>query len=183
MIALVSVIFEVSAELPDASADPDNRPDRDSGSAAETMRISVAEISGFGVFEAATTRRFSGYSTKTPAIDTVSGVRFLDRTTEVPGTLGTNFGFQYRLNTTPEGQKVAIKSVIRFPDGGLQHPSGQIYEQSVEHKYIKVGEIGLHGYGFDESWEIVPGQWRFEIWHGEVRLIRKTFTVVAEGIH
>lgn len=164
LIAVISVILDVSAD-------------------EDTLHISVAEISGYGVFEASSTRRYQGYSGKTPAIDTVSGIRFVDRTTEIPGSLGTNFGFQYRLNTTPKGQKVAIKSLIKFPEPGLRHPSGRVYQESVEHKYIRIGEVSLHGYGFDEPWEIVPGEWSFEIWHGEARLIRKTFTVFEEGVH
>ncbi len=146
----------------------------------EELHISVAEIHGYGIFEASSSRRYSGSSRKTLAIDTVSGIRFINKTTEIPGRAGTNFGFQYSLNSTPRGQKVAIKSIIRFPEPGLQHPNGRVYQKSVENKYIRFGEPSLHGYGFDESWEIVPGEWSFEIWHGEARLIRKTFHVVLE---
>ncbi|MBO6701758.1 MAG: DUF3859 domain-containing protein [Pseudomonadales bacterium] len=146
----------------------------------EVLHISVAEIYGYGIFEASSSRRYSGSSSKTLAIDTVSGIRFTNKTTEIPGRVGTNFGFQYSLNSTPPGQKVAVQSIIRFPEPGLHHPNGRVYQKSVESKYIRIGEPSLHGYGFDEFWEIVPGEWRFEIWHGDARLIRKTFNVVLE---
>lgn len=146
----------------------------------EELHISVAKITGYGVFEASSSRRHSGYSERTLAVDTVSGIRFVQQTTDIPGKVGTNFGFQYSLNSTPKGQKVAIRSIIRFPEPGLVHPSTErVYRESVESKYIRIGEPSLHGYGFDEAWEIVPGDWSFEIWHGDARLIRKTFRVVS----
>lgn len=145
----------------------------------EELHISVAKILGYGLFEASSSSRHSGYSRKALAVDTVSGIRFTEQTTNIPGKPGINFGFQYTLNSTPKGQKVAVRSVIRFPEPGLQRPSGRLYKESVEHKYIRMGEPSLHGYGFDESWEIVPGEWSFEIWHGDARLIRKKFVVVS----
>lgn len=141
-------------------------------------QISVAEITGYGVFKTRSSSRSTGFSRRTVAADTVSGIQFTDFTKEIPGLLGTNFGFQYSINTRPRGQKLKIRSIIRFPEPGLQKPGGKLYLESVESKQITIGGRHLHGYGFDEPWEILPGEWSFEIWHKDARLIRKTFTVV-----
>jgi len=85
MIALLAVVQAVYADEPD-------------------IHISVAEITGCGIFEIASSRRHSGFSTTTMAADSVSGL--------------------------------------------------------------------------DEPWEVVPGEWVFEIWYKDARLIRKTFSVV-----
>jgi hypothetical protein len=148
---------------------------------AETdLQISVAEINGYGVFETRSSSRRTGFTKSTIAADSVSGVRFSEFTKEIPGRLGVNFGFLYRINTSPRGQKLKIRSVIRFPEPGLQNPRGHLYEESVERRSITIGDNILHGYGFDEPWEVVPGDWVFEIWHKDARIIRKTFTVVVD---
>ena len=94
-----------------------------------------------------------------------------------PAEQGINFGFQYSVNSTPKGKPIRIRSIIRFPEPGLVSPRGKVYKESVEHKEVKIGHRSLHGYGFDEPWEIVLGEWVFEVWYNKARLIRKTFTI------
>jgi hypothetical protein len=142
------------------------------------LQISAAEIFGYGVFETSSSSRHSGFTARKIAADSVTGVHFVDFTNEIPMTLGTNFGFEYSINTTPRGQSIKVRSVIRFPEGGLTTPRGKVYTESVEHKSVKIGHRSLHGYGFDEAWEMVPGKWTFEVWYKNARLIRKTFTIV-----
>jgi hypothetical protein len=142
------------------------------------IQISVAEMVGYGIFETRSSARHTGFSRSKMAADVVSGIRFTDFTNEIPGVLGTNFGFQYIINTTPRGQKLRLKSVIRFPEQGLQQPGGRLYKESIEYKQVTIGARDLHGYGFDEPWEIVPGDWVFEVWYKDARLIRKTFSVL-----
>ena len=162
------LLFLCALALP-ASAEPD----------AE-LHISVAEITAHGVFEARVRSRNRSLSRSNPGADTVEDVRFTDFTTTIPGKLGVNFGFHYELNSSPRGAKLPVKSIIRFPEPGLIAPGGRVYKESVERKNANIGQgyPNLHGYGFDEAWEIVPGEWQFEIWYGNARLIRKTFTVV-----
>ena len=143
------------------------------------LQVSVAEILNYGVFVTEYTAGRKGFSDKAVAADTVFGVKFTEQTTTIPAELGLNFGFEYSLNTTPKGKSIPVRSVIRFPEPGLSQPGGKTYHKSVEKKIIRIGHGSLHGYGFDEPWEMIPGQWQFEIWHGDVRLIRKTFTVVS----
>ncbi len=72
-----------------------------------------------------------------------------------------------------------IRSVIKFPAPGLQRPGGRLYVESVEKKEVRIGQPSLHGYGFDEEWELVPGEWVFEIWYRQARIIKQTFTVIT----
>ena len=146
----------------------------------EQMQISVAEILNSGLFETDRSAERTGATDRMIGADTVWGIRFTAETSMIPGRVGLNFGFEYSINTSPPGKRLAVKSVIRFPEPGLQAPDGRIWRESVEHKVIRIGEPALHGYGFDEAWEVVLGRWSFEIWHDKARLIRKTFTVVAE---
>lgn len=150
---------------------------------AETdVQIRAAEIVGYGIFESRSSSRAAGWRSAAPPADDVDGVRFLEFTNEIPGVLGTGFGFQYVINSSPRGARLNVRNIIRFPGEGLRAPGGRVYTVSEEKRDIRIGHRDFYGYAFDESWEIIPGEWVFEVWHDDARLIRKTFTVVeAEG--
>ena len=52
-----------------------------------------------------------------------------------------------------------------------------MYAESRDTHDATIGRKELHGYGFDEEWEMVPRTWVFEVWYGKARLIKKTFNV------
>ncbi len=89
------------------------------------------------------------------------------------------FGIEYQINTKPRGRPIQITTIIRFPEPGLINPRGHSYLVSKETNMVEIGHPHLHGYGFDEEWELVPGEWIFEVWHKKAKLISKTFNVVA----
>lgn len=91
--------------------------------------------------------------------------------------MGTEFGIEYKINTKPKNRPIAVTTIIRFPEPGLKQPRGRTYLVSRETQRKAIGEPHLHGYGFDEEWEMVPGEWVFEVWHKKAKLVSKTFTV------
>jgi hypothetical protein len=104
----------------------------------------------------------------------------LDTSTDrVPARAGTMFGFRYQVVGQPLGQPVLLKFITRFPRPGLL-PPGNRGEPVTVNEYTSpraIGDIFWRGYGFDETWELVPGVWTFEIWSGDKRLVEKSFTV------
>ena len=150
------------------------------GTIAEDVLIRAAEIVGYGIFDASSTESQRGFTSSSLAKDSVQGVSFLDYTTDIPAELGTNFGFQYVINSSPRGKPVRVTSVIKFPPQGMQQPEGKLYKESRDTHEVIMGKKALHGYGFDEEWEIVSGVWVFELWYREARLIKKTFTVLPK---
>ncbi len=149
---------------------------------ASDLRIRAAEITGYGIFKAASSQRQTGFSARAPAADGVQGVRFVEFTNTIPASLGTNFGFQYVINSSPKGAEMNVTNVIRFPGEGLQRPGGRSWTESREDRKIRIGHRDFYGYAFDEEWEMIPGEWVFEVWHKNARLIRKTFTVVPVNV-
>lgn len=146
---------------------------------ATDLQVRAAEITGYGIFEARNEGTQRGFRSNAPAADGVTSVRFTEFTNDIPARLGTNFGFQYVINSTPRGATMHVTNVIRFPGEGLQQPNGRTWKESREDAPIKIGQRQFYGYGFDEAWEVVPGEWVFEVWHKDARIIRKTFNVVA----
>lgn len=145
---------------------------------AQDTYINAAETLAFGTFTSSGTKRFTRGATRSaPPADHIEDYRFEDFTTRIPMVLGTQFGLEYQVNTKPKNRPISLTTIIRFPEPGLQAPRGKTYTESKETYRRKVGEPHLHGYGFDEEWELVPGKWVFEVWHNKAKLISKTFTV------
>ena len=144
---------------------------------AADLSIQAAEIVGYGIFESVSSKRFRGASATSAGFDTVRGVRFTDYTNRIPAVPGSSFGFQYVINSSPKGRPLRVKGVVRLPEGGMTRPGGRTYETLEETYEIVLGKKELHGFGFDEEWERVPGTWVLEVWHRDALLIKRTFEV------
>lgn len=147
--------------------------------AATDLVISAVEILGYGIVETRPSKSRIRYSKEFIRVDGVTNVRFLEHTADIPGVLGTEFGVQYKINSTPKGALFEVSSVILFPKGGLIDEKGKVYKQATETFKIPIGERAFYGFGFDEPWEIVPGKWVIQIWHKNARLVQKTFNILA----
>ena len=142
-----------------------------------SLRVSAVEIVGYGIFTARETRRDKPSTSTALAKDSVRGITFTKYTAEIPALLGTTFGIQYLINSSPRGSAFPVTCVIIFPEGGLVDPRGRVYRRSSEKLNVHIGRKTLYGYGFDRPWELVPGEWVFQIWHKDIRLAQKKFTV------
>ena len=151
-------------------------------SQATDLRVRAAEIVGYGIFDTSSTTSGRGFTASSIAEDHVKGVRFIEYTTDIPAKLGVNFGIQYVINSRPRGKPIRVTSVVKFPEAGLQRPRGRLYKESRDTHEVIIGRKALHGYGFDEEWELVPGTWIFELWYRDARLIKKTFNVYVPDV-
>jgi hypothetical protein len=144
--------------------------------AAQDVEVTAAEVVGYGVFESVHMQKTTSGEVTTPQ-DIVENVRFVHFSNEIPALLGTEFGFQYVLDAARRNAQFNITYVIRFPEAGLVDPDGKTHREIRYEDLVPTGVKSLHGYGFDRAWELVSGEWVFEIWHGATRLISRTFTV------
>lgn len=147
---------------------------------AQDTLISAAETLAFGLFTSTEVAKYSrGATSNAPPVDAVTKYRFREFTSQIEMVIGQEFGIEYQVNRKPRGRPIEITTVIHFPEPGLVHPRGHTYLKSEETKMVKIGYPHLHGYGFDEEWELVPGKWVFEVWHKKAKLVSKTFTVTG----
>lgn len=140
--------------------------------------IRAAELTAFGVFEEYGKRFDRGYSTTGPGTDSLRYVRFVDYNDKIPGELGISFGIQYVIHSSPPGKPFRVTGVITYPGNGLVTPTGTVYKDSEEDMEIRLGEKNFYGFGFDKPWEIIPGEWLFQIKHKETVLAQKTLIVL-----
>jgi alpha-tubulin suppressor-like RCC1 family protein len=108
----------------------------------------------------------------------------LQRTTdEIPARLGTIFGAQFRLLGTPFGEPVTVSVRISHPHmvdpehgpTGDQTTSNEVHELGVS------SDIGLAAWTFEKPWELVPGQYTFQIFLKDRLLGEQRFHVVSDA--
>jgi len=70
------------------------------------------------------------------------------------------------------------------PSSVLAHGKHQSISDGMENdlfnEYEITGRAGMRAYRefqFDQSWEIVPGEWTFEFWHGKEKIGEQKFCV------
>jgi len=97
----------------------------------------------------------------------------------IPGRQGVRFGFSYVLSGGTS-QDVAVKHVVRFPQGGMpvaQTGGGVTFYSRPQTS--RIGEPEVLGWSFEGASpeRILIGEWTFELWQGDRKLLERRFTV------
>jgi hypothetical protein len=108
----------------------------------------------------------------------LDSVTLVQGTTNIPARVGTRFGFRYSTRGAIWNAPIVLTIVGEHPP--IKDPkSGKVLTRdefkvnsSVYQPYVI--------YTFDENWEAVPGNWKFEVWHQGKKLCEQSFTVVAD---
>jgi hypothetical protein len=145
---------------------------------AQETRVDRIQVLEYGLYEASVA--YAERDANWVLQSKVGDVRHVKRTRTVPAKLGVRFGFGYVVVGSPQGAKVTLRKVTRFPPPGLKSPAAKEALRFSEVAVTRtIGrEPGYVDYGFDDPWELVPGRWTIELWLGERRLAAQSFTVV-----
>jgi len=105
-------------------------------------------------------------------------IELVKSTERIPLIKGAQMYLQYRIWPFPnQPAYVDLRRVLKHPEMTL--PDGSVTTGSdfmVKRKVSSNHVIVYTGYGFDEDYELVEGDWVFEIWHGDKKLIEQKFT-------
>ena len=101
-------------------------------------------------------------------------------TNEIPGK-HVRFGMSYVLSGNG-GKGVTVKHVYRFPAPGM--PDTAIGGPRTTYEFVRkasMGESVLMGWSFEGASpeQIVLGEWIFEVWTGNRKVVEKHFSVVS----
>jgi hypothetical protein len=140
--------------------------------------VTDAEIIDYGILSAQVDKTINDQSLVQGVHYTMKASRLLERTTEIFAEKGLKFGIKYLIKGYPIGSRVKLDFVVLYPEPGLTNPvSGKTDHQSMVSMVKKIGKITTSGYLFKQKWEMVPGQWTFQIWHDGRKLAEKNFIV------
>lgn len=102
--------------------------------------------------------------------------KFIDEATRIPAVKGHRFGMRFVIVGEPRGAEIEIRIFRHHPP--VKKPGNkQVSVLSTYTRKIQLNIPQVIGYGFDEDWELVPGEHRFQVYFGPKKLIEQVFTV------
>lgn len=102
--------------------------------------------------------------------------KFIDEATRIPAVKGYRFGLRFVILGEPRGREIEIRVFRHHPP--VKNPrSKQVSSLSTYTRKVQLNYPQVIGYGFDEDWELLPGEHRFQIYHGPRKLLEQVFTV------
>jgi len=190
MFALVGC--DPTPDIDENSGENASAPAADAGeaqAAAEVPAQDAAEgpkavVIQFGIYEATkkgsireSSQTNTGKVLRKPVLE---HVRMRDR---IPLVKDTYFGFQYRMWNLPTEAMVKrvmpLRSVLIHPEMTLPDGSTSTgWDRAVKGIVKSQQIIGFDGYAFNEDYELVEGDWIFQIWYQDQKLIERKFVTV-----
>jgi len=110
-------------------------------------------------------------------------LEFDKRTDRVPLKTGVIFGYRYWLKI-PSGpywaelRRVLIHPPMLLPDGSITTRS----ERVLRKRTIQGIVTTIDAYALNEDYELVEGDWVFQLWYGEDKLTEQRFTTYRSGV-
>lgn len=105
-------------------------------------------------------------------------IELVKSTSRIPLMKGAQIYLQYRLWYLPDRPAyIDLRRVLKHPE--MKLPDGSIAtgsEYMLKQKVSVNQAIGYTGYGLDEDYELVEGDWVFEIWYEGEKVIDQKFT-------
>jgi len=146
---------------------------------AEEVRVERIDIVGKGIYLIEAGERIPEATAPTGAIEPAIKFTNIEKTETVPARIGVEFGLEYRIVGEPDGGEVTLEFLVNYPEAGIADPESPTPLRETRYELQKpVGQPLYFGYGFENDWELVPGSWKFEIWHDRRKLAEEYFSVV-----
>ena len=199
---LIHLVFTLALVGCDQTPDASNSTDKDAGIAdsggagagaapapAEAPAGGVAQdlkaqVFQFGIYKATKKGRITNSSeTNTGKVVRKPTLEHVSMTDRIPLLKDTYFGLQYRLWNLPTEVTVKrvmpLRSVLIHPEMTLPDGSRSSgWDRSVKGIVKSQQVLGFDGYAFNEDYELVEGDWIFQVWYQDQKLIERKFVSV-----
>jgi len=147
-----------------------------SGRQKFSVEVTGIDITEYGIYKAEVLKSEASPSVAA-TYQTLGSVTLIEQTDKIPAKLGTRFGFRYTINGYPNGEKVDI--TLKMISPVIKRPNDN-REFSLQEVVLENETIGVNTYSdyvFEEPWEMVPGEWRLQLFHNGKKLAEKTFYI------
>jgi hypothetical protein len=144
---------------------------------AQAPHIERIDITEYGTYTL--DREIKGRDPQGITQAAMKAARHAETRRTVPLEIGTTFGFRYKVVGTPADAAVDLTGIVVFPAPGLRPSSSRKplsqYEVTLQ---ARIGETSYVSYTLEDSFELVPGTWVIELWHGKRKLGWQSFSAV-----
>ncbi len=145
-----------------------------------SRNVSHVDILNYGIYSAEVTSSSRAPSVAIGKLDWASNIRIVKTTSTIEAKLGLRFGFDYRPIGEPNGSIAAVTIVTIFPAPGLKNAdTGATFARDSVKLDVGIGEPTTYFYTFEKDWELVCGQWQFQVWYDGNKLAQQNFEVVS----
>jgi hypothetical protein len=148
--------------------------------AAAQDRVSVtgAEVTEAGIYSARVVKKTVEPGVASGTNEWLETFTLVQATTNVPARIGTRFGFRYIIHGTPSNAPIILKMVGEHPP--YKNPKTGKTQTRDEYELQSWAGQTYTSYLFEEEWELIPGKFKFEVWHKDKKLCEQSFTVVPD---
>ena len=134
------------------------------------------EVTSYGTYQGRTVRTVPMPKSISGQMNMIDELKHLQKTREIFGRLGEQFGFEYRIHGIPAGETV----LIRTTHPPLTNPrTGDTMTTGEREQEVTPGALRYTGYGFDETYEIGEGEWSFQIVYRDRVIHEEKFKIVV----
>jgi hypothetical protein len=140
-----------------------------------------AQVAWYGVYTVEQSQAIDDPASPTGKRSITTPVPPTANSARIPGNQGVRFGLSFVL-AGPAGAEFTVKEVYRFPPGGMPDKVNGGARPTYESvRQATVGKPELMGWSFAAATpeQRVIGDWTFEVWQGDRKLLGQTFTVYS----
>jgi tetratricopeptide (TPR) repeat protein len=146
--------------------------------AQDAVSVTGAEVTEVGIYKASVIKTFAVPGVAGGTNEGLDSFTLVEATTNVPARIGTRFGFRYTIHGTPSNAPIDLTMVGEHPP--YRNPkTGKTQARDVYGLQSWIGQT-YASYLFGEEWELIPGKFRFEVWHKGKKLCEQSFVVVRD---
>lgn len=112
-----------------------------------------------------------------------STLEFVGESTQrIPLRKGVRFGYRYWLKLPPDQKRPSLKRVLihpemTLPDGSTVSRSERTINKRATHGIV----TAIDAYALSEDYELVEGEWIFQLWFHEHKLVEQKFIAYTPG--
>jgi hypothetical protein len=104
-------------------------------------------------------------------------LEFVEQTDRIPLRQGVYFGYRYWLKVEPDKSRAELRRVLIHPEMTLPDGSKVTRSERTLRKKTTHGIVAsLDGYALTEDYELVEGDWIFQLWSGDNMVVEAKFT-------
>ena len=146
--------------------------------AQDTASVTGAHVTEVGIYRARVVTKSAVPGVAGGTNEWLDSFTLVQATTNVPARIGTRFGFRYTIHGTPSNAPIVLKMVGEHPP--YKNPKTGKTETRDEYELQSWAGQTYTSYLFEEEWELIPGKFKFEVWHRDKKLCEQSFTIVAD---
>jgi hypothetical protein len=141
------------------------------------VRVEPATILRTGIYNLGETKTIKDKSISTGQ-RTEAKATITENTSVIAAKKDTVFGLDLLIRGTPRGTLIPVQVIWRYPGPGLINPATGIAKTVDKYTTEKrLGDEATFYWSLGQEWQMVPGEWVFEIWYRDRLLARQAFTL------